>query len=99
MSDNTGDDDAPFIGHCGFCEQGLLRFRLCPACYTICAVCDECELIWENIPGVSEDASAPAAGSFPMCPSCGSANEVWAEVTPQELAAEGLEQFVRGDSV
>ena len=46
-------DEIPYICECGFCEEGLLRFRSCPECEAICAVCDECELVWEDIAEVS----------------------------------------------
>ena len=34
-------DETPYICECEFCEQGLLRFRSCPECEAICAVCEE----------------------------------------------------------
>jgi len=92
------DDQTPHAGQCGFCEHGLLRFRQCPACYTISLVCDECELLWTDMAAVSSDPQTPAAGSFPMCPSCGSANEMWLEVSPEELRSHGLQSFCKGHS-
>jgi hypothetical protein len=93
------EDKTPYVAHCGFCEQGLLRFRECPACYTVCVICDECELIWEDIAAVSEDPNTESGGAFPQCPSCGSANEMWNQVALEDLQRVGLERFMNDESV
>ncbi len=91
-------EELPYIGECGFCEQGLLRFRSCPECETICAVCDECELIWSDIAEVSEDPSAKAASAYPKCPACGAREKGWGKLDFDDVRDAELDDYVSDES-
>ena len=92
-------DEIPYICECDFCEQGLLRFRSCPECEAICAVCDECELVWEDIAEVSDDPSVKAACSYPRCPVCGAKEKGWPVLEFEEIQDAELEDYVADESV
>jgi len=89
----------PYVSHCGFCQEGLLRFRQCPACDAVCAVCDECELTWSDIVEVSGNPRAKAAGSFPTCPACGETRKRWPILDARQLRKFGLADYIGGESV
>ena len=57
--------ETPYIAHCSFCKQGLLRFMRCRECDAVIAICDECELTWRNIASVHSNPRCPSSGSFP----------------------------------
>ena len=82
------------IGQCAFCEQGLLRPMRCRSCAAIVAVCDECELIWDDIGKVRADLRTPSSGAHPTCPACGERQQAWELLTRSELDAEGLGDLV-----
>jgi hypothetical protein len=92
-------DKKPYVGNCGFCEQGLLKFRRCPACQTVCAVCDECELVWTKIADVSRDRRTKADGAFPICPACGAERKRWSKLDARQLRRLGFADFIGGESV
>ena len=92
-------EETPYICECDFCEQGLLRFRSCPECEAICAVCDECELVWEDIAEVSDDPSVKAACAYPRCPVCGAKEKGWPALELAEIQDAELEDYVADESV
>jgi len=91
--------ESPYISTCGFCEQGMLRFMRCSQCDAVCAVCDECELIWKDIAVVHEDPKSESASSFPTCPACDKASERWRKLDRDEVNRAKLHSYVAGESV
>lgn len=88
----------PFLNHCSFCGDGLLRFRRCSSCQRIVALCDECELMWEDVGAVSDDPNLSSDSSFPCCPACGEEQAEWTSVSMEELDENALSQFSSGES-
>jgi hypothetical protein len=88
----------PYIGRCGFCDQGLLRFLRCRDCQAIVACCDECELMWSDIAEVSRNPHQDASGAFPTCPSCGTSSSVWDKPTLRQLRDANVEHYIGGRS-
>ena len=86
----------PYLGTCGFCHSGLLRFLCCEECDTIVVVCDECELLWSDIPAVFANRQQPSTGSYPTCPSSGSASTSWQRLKLTAVRRAGLGQYVAG---
>ena len=82
----------PYVRTCGFCENGLLRFWVCPAEKRIVALCDECELYWDDIAAVHKDADAPSSGAYPVL------EGEWRAATTEEVEEAGLGSYVRGES-
>lgn len=93
------DRERPFIGSCGFCGDGLLRFVQCETCDEVVALCDECELMWSDIPGLADDANLSSDSSFPRCPHCGDKEAEFQWLTGEEVKLHSLEAFAEGDSV
>lgn len=91
-------EERPYIRHCDFCEQGMLRFMRCRDCDSVSAICDECELTWSDIAEVSAQASAKSAGSFPACPNCGAQTADWDKLDSREVRKAKLEDYVSGQS-
>lgn len=89
----------PYIESCSFCGDGLLRFYRCTSCDEIVALCDECELMWQDIEGLSDDPNLSSDTSYPQCPSCGEMNGEFENVTMLELEDEKLDRFSAGESV
>jgi hypothetical protein len=89
----------PYIVHCGFCEQGMLRFARCEHCGAIVALCDECELIWSDIAAVRSAPSRPADGAFPRCPVCGEQSVQWTRLSADEVRGAELQDYMAGKSV
>lgn len=52
----------PFIGKCAFCGDGMLRFWCIDR--KLVALCDECELQWDNVRAVAEVPESSATGTF-----------------------------------
>lgn len=92
-------EESPYIRHCGFCQQGMLRFMRCRECGGVCAICDECELAWDDIPAVSENAKAGSSGSFPKCTACGEASARWKKLDEEEVHLANLDTYVAGVTV
>jgi hypothetical protein len=88
------EQNRPFIAHCGFCDQGLLRFMRCHSCTTVVAVCDECELVWLDILAVKKDPQRPSSAAFPQCPACHSKQPYWSRLTRKEIQKSSLSRFV-----
>ena len=92
-------EGGPYITHCSFCGEGLLRFLRCSDCQEIVALCDECQLMWEDVERVIQDANCSSDSAFPRCPSCGARDAVWSETQIEELEELGLDQFVLDESL
>lgn len=91
-------DESPYICECSFCEQGLLRFRSCPECEAVCAICDECELVWEDVSEVSDDPEIKASCSYPRCPVCNAKEKGWPLLSEDDVADAELEDYIGGES-
>ena len=91
-------EERPYIRHCGFCKQGMLRFMRCRECNAVCAVCDECELSWADVAEASKKAEAKSAGSFPACPHCGRAEARWDLLGSEDVERAKLGEYVAGRS-
>lgn len=89
----------PYVVHCGFCEQGLLRFARCESCGGIVALCDECELIWSDIAAVHSAPSLPASGAFPRCPLCQEKTATWTRLSHDDVRRAELEDYIAGESI
>ena len=92
-------EEHPFIGSCSFCGDGLLRFLQCGTCEQVVALCDECELMWSDIAGVSHDANLSSDSSYPRCPHCGDEYAEFKWLSIADVQDEKLEQYVDGESV
>ena len=92
-------DERPYIESCSFCGDGLIRFYRCQSCDAIVALCDECELMWQDIETLSVDPNLPADTTFPCCPACGSDSTEWTQPTPAEIEEQDLRRFCLGDSI
>ena len=88
----------PYICQCGFCEQGLLRPMRCKSCQAIVAICDECELTWQDMEAVSRDPATASSSSFPACPACGKERSIWLRLTREQTSGTHVEPFVAGES-
>lgn len=82
----------PYIRTCGFCENGLLRFWVCPDDKRTVALCDECELYWDDVQAIYEDECSPSSGAFPML------KGDWRAGTRDDVSEAGLDNYVRGES-
>lgn len=82
----------PYVRTCGFCENGLLRFWVSDSEKRTVALCDECELFWEDIAAVYDDENAPSSGAFPVL------KGEWRAGTRDDVEEAGLEAYVRGES-
>ena len=92
-------NEIPYIGRCDFCSQGLLRFMRCGNCGEICAVCDECELVWQDVAAVRSNPKAASSSSFPKCPACKKKVDDWQRLDLSEVEAAGVAEFVAGKSI
>ena len=90
--------ESPYITNCGFCEQGLLRFMRCPDCSAVCAVCDECELIWRDIAAVHQEPACASSSSYPKCPACSTASQTWTKLDAEGVSQAELQSYVSGES-
>ena len=93
------EEERPYIESCAFCGDGLLRFYRCLTCDEIVALCDECELMWQDIESLSQDPNISADTSYPQCPWCGEMDAEFENVTMLELEDEDLRQFSTGESI
>ena len=86
-------ENEPFIAACVFCTNGLLRVHRCQSCSSVVAICDECELRWNDVAAVFKDPKRPSQGSFPFCDYC-QQNTNWNQLSIDELATEKLDGYV-----
>ena len=82
----------PYVRTCGFCEDGLLRFWISSNEKRIVALCDECELYWNDILAVYDDEFTPSSGAFPAL------KGEWRAGTRDDVKENGLDDYVRGES-
>ncbi len=87
-------DAIPYIALCHFCTQGQLRPMRCRSCKKIVAICDECELIWSDIPAVHANAEVKSAGAHPVCPECGEQQTSWELLTRSEISDNGMDNLL-----
>lgn len=92
-------EERPFICSCSFCGDGLLRMLECSTCDSTVALCDECELMWADIPAVSDDSNLSSDSSYPRCPSCGDSDAEFRQLSLDDVREAKLEQFTDGESV
>ncbi len=83
---------APYLGECGFCGNGLLRFWLCEEHDETIALCDECELYWTDPRAVKSDPNHPSSGAYPAL------EGNWRAATIDEISDRGLAELIEGDS-
>jgi hypothetical protein len=86
----------PYLDQCRFCGQGLLRFWQCGTCGAWLVMCDECELVWADVPTVAGDPTGPADAAYPYCPVCGGVGEQWILANDAAVQAGGWGPYVRG---
>jgi hypothetical protein len=91
-------DRFPYVNRCSRCGNGLLRLCRCGNCAAVAAICDECELVWQDVARVSGDAAAPSDAFFPMCPRCRAASWRWTRLNLDAIRAARLETYVAGES-
>ena len=89
---------ASYVARCAVCEDGLLRLFRCCECGTVVAMCDECELIWQDLAAVSSDPTSPSDSAFPACPECERAKAQWQKLTAEEIQHEHLNVYIAGRS-
>ncbi len=91
-------DSSPYVTRCSRCENGLLRLYRCAHCAAIAAICDECELVWRDVPRVSDDATAPSDTSFPACPHCQATRSAWTRLDIDSIREAQLDRYLAGES-
>jgi hypothetical protein len=91
-------EPSPYVSRCTRCENGLLRLYRCAHCQTVAAVCDECELLWTDIPSVSHDPNCPSDASFPACPQCGTVRSTWTRLDGDQIQDAQLDAYLSGRS-
>lgn len=82
------------IAQCGFCGQGLLRLYRCLRCSAVVALCDECELIWDDVAAVHADSSLPSDSSYPQCPRCAARDGGWHRLSRNEIDRGNLDKLL-----
>lgn len=90
--------ETPFIGHCHYCEQGLLRFWQCGQCQQFVAMCDECELVWRDVERLSTGSHIKADSTYPVCPYCQAPSRHWIRPTESQIEAAQLSKLISGRS-
>ena len=70
----------------------MIRFWISSDEKRTVALCDECELYWDDIQAVYDDEYTPSSGAFPALPG------EWHAGTREDVMAEGLNHCVRGES-
>ena len=86
----------PYIGTCEFCDQGKLRIWF--AKKEAVALCDECELFWENISEVVDNPQTEPQGTYPEGP-CGAEDvDDWAAASREEIEELGFSKYIIGES-
>ena len=88
----------PYVTQCQFCGDGLLRFMQCDNCQSAAAVCDECELVWEDIAAVSASPRCQASTAFPHCPHCQEPKATWSTLDGEAVEAATLSNYIGGIS-
>ena len=91
-------EPSPYVNRCARCENGLLRLYRCAHCRAVAAICDECELLWKDIPEVSSDPDCPSSASFPACPQCGTERSTWTRLDTGEIQRAHLDTYLAGRS-
>ena len=91
--------EKPYISSCSFCQNGLLRFYRCGTCHAVVVLCDECELMWEDVKQVSDDPNQSSDSCYPRCPACGDPTAAWSTASSDEIEDHGLRQYKRGESI
>lgn len=86
----------PYVQACGFCHDGLVRLYFCRECFSVAAICDECELLWSDIEQIAADPCAPTDDAFPRCPACNATEAGWRRLTREEIVTRGLARFIAG---
>lgn len=94
--DNT---EWPYIARCRCCSQGLLRLMRCHSCQEVSAVCDECELIWQDVALVNQHPDTPASSAFPACPHCNQKTDAWQRLDRVQAQRAGLQDYILGESI
>ena len=82
----------PYVRTCGFCDNGLLRFWMSAGEKRMVALCDECELYWDDVQAVYDDEFTPSSGAFPAL------KGEWRAATREDVREGGLDNYVRGES-
>jgi hypothetical protein len=88
----------PYVARCAFCEQGLLRLLQCQNCQAVAAICDECELVWDDVAAVSADPQTRSAAAFPRCPACRTKDATWSRLNKTQIKRAGLNSYLAGES-
>lgn len=87
----------PYVGTCRFCGNGLLRLWVNATEKKAVAVCDECELLWDDPVAASGKAKLKASGNFSSISSEKTRGKIaWRKATAKDVAALGLEEQVKG---
>lgn len=86
----------PYVIACSFCDQGKLR--IWKACEKPVALCDECELYWEDIAAVFLDPQIAPTGSYPDGPCGADSPKDWSQASPEDIHSLGLSRFVISES-
>lgn len=84
----------PYVARCAVCEDGLLRLFVCCECGAVVAICDECELIWQDLAAVSRDPASPSDSAFPACPACDAPKAHWQKLTTEDIQREHLHVYL-----
>jgi hypothetical protein len=90
--------ESPYVNHCTSCGDGLLRLYRCEGCGSIVAICDECELMWSDVPAVSRSAKTPADAAFPECRTCHLDEATWSPLDAEDIRQANLEDCIAGRS-
>lgn len=86
----------PYVVACSFCDQGKLR--IWKARDKPVALCDECELYWEDIRAVFLTPGIAPTGSYPAGPCGANSPSDWSQASLEDIDSLGLSKFVVGES-
>lgn len=85
-----------YICGCAVCGNGLVRFWMYRE--AIVGLCDECELVWDDLARLQKQPKSRPAGSFPTGPDRDGGEADWKPARRWEVEKCGLEGLVAGYS-
>ena len=86
-----------YICECPVCGDGLVRFWLYRD--EVVGLCDECELVWNDVRALADEPSTTGAtGSFPDGPDGGGSEEDWQAARHRDVERAGLDGVIAGYS-
>ena len=85
-----------YICECRVCGNGLVRFWKYRD--ELVALCDECELVWDDVAKLANDTATEACGSYPAGSDGSGTEEDWKPATRRDVVRAELEDVIAGYS-